>query len=211
MTVRFSSRFAILALALTAAASVQAQSGLKVAILDPDLIVVRLPEYRMVQAQVQQLEGQIGAQLQAKQDSAITFQNDLRAMTDSPVVDAQARAATRQTLERLLGELEVGESQGLRLLADAEFQMLQPLLARISQAVEEVVEEESIDLVFAPRANNAPVLLYAGESIIDLTVPVLEKLGFQIDAEGNVTPPESTPGLELAQPAQGATPPAGGN
>ena len=211
MTVRFSSRFAILALALTAAASVQAQSGLKVAILDPDLIVVRLPEYRMVQAQVQQLEGQIGAQLQAKQDSAITFQNDLRAMTDSPVVDAQARAATRQTLERLLGELEVGESQGLRLLADAEFQMLQPLLARISQAVEEVVEEESIDLVFAPRANNAPVLLYAGESIIDLTVPVLEKLGFQIDAEGNVTPPESTPGLELAQPAQGATPSAGGN
>lgn len=186
MTLRFLRRLALAALGalvLAPAALAQAPGPLKIAVIDPELIVPRLPEYATVQEQVRSIETQIGLQLKAKQDSATVIQQELRAMADSPVVDPAARQASLATLQRLLGELQTGEQQGLQILAREEYRALQPLLGKVSVAIETVSARDNIDIVFTPFSNNAPIMLYASDRVIDITVPVLNELGVSITEE----------------------------
>ncbi|OZC02940.1 OmpH family outer membrane protein [Rubricoccus marinus] len=189
-------RLPLFLLALLAASGVAQAQNLKVGVLDPDLIVVRMPEYEQVRGQIAQLEAQIGATLQAKQDSAVAINNELRAMADSPVVSAGAREEKQANLQRLVGELQNGEEQGLRYLSDQEVRLLQPALIRLNTAIQELAEEMGIDLVMTPVANNAPVLLYANfdsDRVVDMTMPLFAKLGIEIPEEGEAAVEMSTP------------------
>ncbi len=195
-------RFSLFLLALVAASAAPQAQGLKIGVLDPDLIVVRMPEYAQVRTQIAQLEAQIGATLQAKQDSAVALNTELRTMADSPVVSAGAREEKAARLQRLVGELQNGEEQGLRYLSDQEVRLLQPALIRLNSGIQELAEEMGIDLVMTPVANNAPVLLYANfdsDRVVDMTLALFQKLGIEI--------PEGGEGVELSAPP----PPAPGN
>ncbi|HIG74155.1 MAG TPA: OmpH family outer membrane protein [Bacteroidetes bacterium] len=186
-------RFLFLALLALGAAQAEAQS-LKVGVIDPDLIVTRMPEYAQVQGEINQLEAQIGATLQAKQDSARAINNELVALADSPLVTDEARQEKESELRRLVTEMQQGEEQGLRLLSNEEVRLLRPALIRLNTAISEAAEEAGIDLVMTPVANNAPLLIYANfdsENVVDLTQPVLDKLGIVIEAPAEGTAPQN--------------------
>lgn len=179
-------RFSFFLLALVAASGAVEAQNLKVGVLDPDLIVVRMPEYAVVRGQIQDFETQIGATLQAKQDSATAINNELVALGDSPIADPAVVDAKRNELRRLIGELQNGEENALQYLSQQEIRLLQPALIRLNRAIQELSEEMGIDLVLTPVANNAPVLLYANfdsDNVMDMTMPLLDKLGIEISDE----------------------------
>lgn len=184
-------RFLFLALLVMGAVPAGAQS-LKVGVIDPDLIVPQMPEYVQVRGEIDQLEAQIGATLQAKQDSALAINNELAALANSSVVSAGAREQKQAELRRLVNEVQQGEEQGLRYLSNEEVRRLRPALIRLNRAIQEVAEEMNIDLVMTPVANNAPILIYANfdnGNVVDLTQPVLDRLGIEIQEEAEPTTP----------------------
>ena len=196
------SRFSLLALLLFGASGAAEAQSLKVGVLDPDLIVVRMPEYAQVRQEIAQLEAQIGATLQAKQDSAVALNEELAALGNSPLVSAEARTQKQTTLQRLVRELQSGEEQGLRLLSNEEIRRLQPALQRLNTAIQELAAEMQIDLVMAPTANNAPILLYANfdsDRVVDMTMPLLDKLGIDVSDE-DAAEMQASPEAPLAPP-----------
>ena len=199
--------FLLLALLFLGSASETQAQNLKVGVLDPDLIVVRMPEYAQVRTQVAQLEAQIGATLQAKQDSAVAINNELAALGDSPLAASGVKEQKQADLRRLVNELQNGEEQGLRLLSNEEIRLLQPALIRLNRAIQELAQEMEIDLVMTPVANNAPVLLYANFDsgrVVDMTMPLLEKLGIEVTEEAAAS-------VELSPDAPITPPSTGGN
>ena len=133
-------RFFLLALLALGAIQVDAQS-LKIGVVDPDLIVPQMPEYAAVRGEIDQLEAQIGATLQAKQDSALAINNELAALADSPLVTASARQEKQTQLRRLINEVQQGEEQGLLFLSNEEVRRLRPALIRLNNAISEAAEE----------------------------------------------------------------------
>ena len=189
MTV-FSRLFLVAVLALGATT---AHAQMKVGVVDPDLIVPQMPEYAQVQTDIQQLEAQIGATLQAKQDSAVALNNELVALANNATANAEIRQQKQAEFLRLRAELQQGEEQGLRYLSNEEVVRLRPALIRLNRAIQDVAKEMNIDLVMTPVANNAPVLIYANfesDRVFDLTRPVLEKLGIEITEEMEGMEPE---------------------
>ncbi|WP_412067431.1 OmpH family outer membrane protein [Rubrivirga sp. IMCC43871] len=196
MTLRLS-LLAVLAVALAPAALAQ---PMKVGFVDTDQIVIRMPAFADVQAQLQQQQQAVGARVRVLQDSLQTvFQAELadyQQFASTPLATDAARAEREQALLVLRNDIEQAEVQGLQYLSYAEARLLQPVLNQIDQAIAAEAEAGGYDLVLPTVANNAPVFLYRSEKIVDLTPGIMGRLGID---------PNSPP---LGQPqAQQAVPP----
>ncbi len=194
MTLRLS-LLAVLAVALAPAALAQ---PMKVGFVDTDQIVIRMPAFADVQAQLQQQQAAVSARVRVLQDSLQTvFQAELadyQQFAATPLATDEARAEREQELLALRNDIEQAEVQGLQYLSYAEARLLQPVLNQIDQAISAEAEAGGYDLVLPTVANNAPVFLYRSERIVDL---IMGRLGID---------PNSPP---LGQPQAQPTAPPG--
>ncbi len=185
-------RFVLFAPALLIAAAAFAPSAgaqaARFGYLDPDIIIVRMPEYSGVQSQLQARQREIAAELQSREDSIRTEIESLRALSQSSVTTPQARQDREQGVMRMQADYEQRQQAGLQELGRREAELLQPVLERLQTAIDEVAAEQNLAMVFAARANNAPVLLYASDAAVNLTEPVMTRLGLSMD-----TPPAGAP------------------
>lgn len=197
MTLRFS-LLAVLAVALAPAALAQ---PMKVGFVDTDQIVIRMPAFADVQAQLQQQQAAVGARVRVLQDSLQTvFQAELadyQEYANSPLATDAARAEREQALLVLRNDIEQAEVQGLQYLSYAEARLLQPVLNEIDSAIAAEAEAGGFDLVLPTVANNAPVFLYRSENVVDLTPGIMGRLGID---------PNSAP---IGQPQAAPTAPVG--
>jgi outer membrane protein len=174
--------FCLLAAVLLSAAGSVAQ-GVRVGYLDPDLIVVQMPEYAAVRDSLEAREREISADLQTRQESIRSKFQELQELQGSPVLTAEAQQEREQEILRLQAEFEQTQQQGLQDLGRREARLLQPLLERLQDAIDEVSSELGLTMVFAARANNAPVILYASDDAVNLTEPVMDNLGIEARAD----------------------------
>lgn len=158
----------------------------KLGYLDPDIIVVRMPEYAQVRDTLQMEEQQISADLQAREDTLRTKFQELQSMADSPLMTPEARNTREQEILQMQADLEQRQQFGMQYLSRREAQMLQPLLLRLQGAIDAVSAQQGLLMVFSARANNAPVILYADESTVNITEPVMRQLGLEIPANTDV-------------------------
>jgi len=158
--------------------------------LDPDIIIVRMPEYSGVQSQLQERQRAIAAELQSREDSIRTEIEALRALGQSAVASQAARQEREQGVMRMQAEYEQRQQSGLQELGRREAELLQPVLERLQTAIDEVAAQQNLTMVFAARANNAPVLLYASDAAVNLTEPVMSRLGLSMDTPA-ATPPDN--------------------
>lgn len=197
MTLRLS-LLAVLAVALAPAALAQ---PMKVGFVDTDQIVIRMPAFADVQAQLQQQQAAVSARVRVLQDSLQTvFQAELadyQQFAATPLATDEARAEREQELLALRNDIEQAEVQGLQYLSYAEARLLQPVLNQIDQAISAEAEAGGYDLVLPTVANNAPVFLYRSERLVDLTPGIMGRLGID---------PNSPP---LGQPQAQPTAPPG--
>ena len=71
------------------------------------------------------------------------------------------------------------------ILSRREARLIQPLLARLQDAIDEVSAERGLAMVFAARANNAPIILYASDDAENITRPVMTALGLELPPESD--------------------------
>ena len=196
-----------LALVFLVPAAAQAQGAFKVGYIDADQVVVRTPEYAQGQQQLAREQQSVGTRVRFLQDSLNTVLQtklaDYETFRNSAVATADARRTRETELLQLQGAIEQAEQQGLQFLAYREAQLAQPALNRVDGAIRAEAAAQSIDLVMPNTANNAPVVLYASERVIDITEAVARRLGVDL----TVPPPgqPSAPGATGAAP----TPPSG--
>jgi outer membrane protein len=186
LALRFAPALLLAAVALAPAAGAQTA---RFGYLDPDIIIVRMPEYAGVQSQLQARQREIASELQAREDSIRTEIESLRAMSQSSVTTPQARQEREQGVMRMQAEYEQRQQSGLQELGRREAELLQPVLERLQTAIDEVAAQQGLTMVFAARANNAPVLLYASDAAVNLTEPVMSRLGLSMDTPAAGEPP----------------------
>jgi outer membrane protein len=174
----------LLAVVLLPLAGADAQT-VRVGYLDPDVIIVQMPEYADVRDSLQAREREIAAELQQQQETLQQKFQELQEMQDSPVLTAEARQEREQEIMQLQAELEQGQQRGLQDLSRREARLLQPLLERLQDAIDAVSAELDLTMVFAARANNAPVILYASDDAVNITEEVMENLGLEVQADAS--------------------------
>ncbi len=162
----------------------QAQS-VRVGYLDPDIIIIQMPEYSLMRDSLQAEERAIAGQLQAREDVIRTKFEELQQFAQSAVASAEAQQTRENEILRLQRELEQAESQGRNQLGQREARMLEPLLMRLQRAIDAVSDEMGLTIVFSARANNAPVILYASDDALNITEPVLNNLGLEMPSDGS--------------------------
>ena len=176
---------AVLAIgALSAPAGAQA---FKVGYVDTDQIVIRMPAFADVQAQLQQQQQAVGQRVRFVQDSLgqvlQTKVADYETFAQSAVATDAARRERQVELVQLQGSIERTEAEGLQYLSYVEARLLQPVLTQVDEAITAEAEASGYDLVLPTVANNAPVFLYRSGRVEDLTVAVMERLGIDPDSQ----------------------------
>ena len=176
---------AVLAIgALSAPAGAQA---VKVGYVDTDQIVIRMPAFADVEAQLQQQQQAVGQRVRFVQDSLgqvlQTKVADYETFAQSAVATDAARRERQVELVQLQGSIERTEAEGLQYLSYVEARLLQPVLTQVDEAITAEAEASGYDLVLPTVANNAPVFLYRSGRVEDLTVAVMERLGIDPDSQ----------------------------
>ena len=190
------------ALALVLPAAAQAQGVFKVGFVDSDQVVTRTPEFAQAQQRLGQEQQTVGTRVRFVQDSLNTILQtqlaDYESFRNSALATPEARREREATLLQLNGQIEQAEQQGLQYLSYAEARLLQPVLDRVDGAIRAEAEAQRVDLVLPTTANNAPVILYQSERVVDMTDAVMRRLGIDPNA-----PPPTPPGAPGALPASG--------
>ncbi|MDX1438363.1 MAG: OmpH family outer membrane protein [Rubricoccaceae bacterium] len=156
--------------------------------LDPDIIIVQMPEYAVIRDSLQAREAEIAGELQADEDVIRQKFDELQQLMSSSVASVEAQQEREQEILQLQSSLEQKEMAGRRELARTEAGMLEPLLMRLQDAIDTVSAEEGLTMVFSARANNAPVILYASSDAVNITEEVMTELGIEMEQ------PEQQPG-----------------
>ena len=169
----------------------QAQS-VRIGYLDPDIIIVQMPEYALMRDSLQLRDEVISGDLQAREDILRAKFEELQQFAQSAVASAEAQQDRENEILSLQRNLEQAEAQGRAELAQRESQMLQPMLMRLQEAIDAIAGEMNLIMVFSARANNAPVILFASDEAFNITNPVMAELGLDIG------PPSTPPPVNAA-------------
>lgn len=192
---------ALAVLALVPAGQAQ---DFKVGFVDTDQIVIRMPEFGQVQTQLEQQQRAVGARVRTVQDSLggvlETRIAEYQTFDQSALATDDARRERQTEIYQLQAAREQAEAEGLQYLSYVEARLLQPILTRVDEAIQAELREGGYDLILPTVANNAPVFLAHSDRVVDLTVPIMTRLGVDPNA-----PPV---GQQPSGAAGGAPPPA---
>lgn len=179
----------------------EAQS-VKIGYTDPNMIVAQMPEYEEILSQMQSMyqggQQEYQQMVQEYQQKLEDYQKKQSLMSE------ETRQKREQELQQLQQKIQQFLSQKQQEMGQKEAELMQPLLEKVDGAIQEVAAEENIDLVLSTQAANSSVVLYASENTVDITQPVMLKLGLDPQANQSVDP-GATPPADAA-PNQGTPP-----
>ena len=165
---------------LTLALCIPAQAQQRIAFIDSDEILNRIPEYATIQQQIDRLAAEWEEELEEKRGSV-----------DEMFQEYQSRELLytneerRKKREEIMREEEEIERLRMRYfgpegeLFTEQDKLMRPLQERILEAVEEVATSEGYDYVFDRSGDY--LFLYAREQN-DIGEKVLEELGIESDS-----------------------------
>lgn len=197
------------ALVLVLAAGAQAQAP-KIGYVDTDQVVIRMPEFAAVQTQLRGQQQAVGERVRVVQDSLGAVLRErveaYQAFDQSALATDDARRERQTEILQLQARAEQVEAEGYQYLSYTEARLLQPVLARVDEAISAEARAQSVDLVLPTVANNAPVFVYASDRIVNLTEAVMRRLGIDPSAPAPSQGPRPPAGTQL--PSGGTPPPA---
>lgn len=167
----------ILMLLLVFGLAVNAQTG-KNGYTNGDLLLASMPEYEEVLKQLQSQRQTLEQNVQNKQveinDKLTAYQQQRSLMT------AEAKAQKEQELTQLQQQYEQMVVKYDQELKQKEVQLLNPLLEKVNNAINQVAKAKSLHAVWKSDA-----LLYADQvNYIDITKDVATILGIQFPEGG---------------------------
>lgn len=163
---------------LMAASSARAQAP-SVGYLDPDPFIPSMPEYPAIQKELRELQASNQNALQAKADE---FQAKLAEYQSQEAgLTVEDRAARQQELQKLQSELQAFAQEKERELGAKQSELMDPVLVKVQEAIDQVAAEKSLDMVL-----RLPALLYAKQGkVVNITLDVARKLGLPISSEAS--------------------------
>jgi outer membrane protein len=174
MLKRISTVVALLLLAAPALFSTVSAQSLNVGYTDHEVIIFNLPEYQQVQQQLQQeyqgSQQEIQKLYQGYQESVSQYQRQQSLMT------AEKRTEREQELIQEQQQIQQQAQVKDQELGQRETELMQPLLEKVQNAIDDVAQREGLDLVL-----RSPLVLYVNEETIqDITMAVAVELGLDV-------------------------------
>ena len=174
--------FAIVFGVVTVVANAQT-APLKIGYADVEYIFGQMPEAKLIDSQLQTLQGQLKKQYDTK---VAEFQKKLQ---EYQAYGATVPDAVKQNSERELQQLQQNiqklEQDSQADLQKKQASLLDPVYTKISKAIEEVAKENAFSLVLSTEINGLDIILF-GDEKLDVSDLVLKKMGV------TPTPPTTT-------------------
>lgn len=166
---RIATAFLVVALALTAAAEVDAQA--KIGYIDADAITSAYKSFQDAQKEAQRYEEELTKEFNKSQNELARLKENFE--RQSLLMSEQRKKEEQQNIERKQMELqkflEDVSGQGGKLQRKTQ-ELLQPIILRVNEAIAAVAKDKGYDFVL-----NTAAIAYANEDL-DLTQSVLEEL-----------------------------------
>jgi outer membrane protein len=170
--------FLLLAL-LAIAAPTFAQTPLKVGFIDPQEVLVRMPEYAAADQALRNFA-------ERKREEFARLQADFEKRVNEyeqkiPVLSADAKAKEEEQIEGLRQTLVNFQTKYQEDLMKEQQTRMSPLIDKIKEAIKEVANANGFTYVINPRTSSGDlILLYVSDEAgkdLNLTKPVIDKLG----------------------------------
>ncbi|NKB69963.1 MAG: hypothetical protein GKR89_23055 [Candidatus Latescibacteria bacterium] len=168
-----------LVLVLTAGFLLQAgavQAELKVGYINSELIKEKLPEFKDIRRQLDQLRQQYEREASERESKLIKFQDDLR--KQELLMSEARKAEMRAQLEEQIRQLQEFVQQKLGSegeLMRKNIELSSPVLEKINAALEEMAKDDGYDFIFDVAA---AAIVYSPERY-DVTEDLLKRLADQ--------------------------------
>lgn len=175
----------LLFIAFAVSAVAQTQPAVqKIGYADWDYIFSQMPEYKQIDSQLKTHGDQLQAQLKAKYaeyESKVKTYQALPATTPDAI-----RKDKEGELQQLQENIQKFQQDAQTSLQQKQNQLMEPVFAKVSKAIEEVAKENGYSFIINPQlVGGGDVLLYNDEKY-DISSMVLKKMG--ITATVTTTP-----------------------
>ncbi len=156
-------------LMLSAAASVFAQEGLKIAYVNSDSVVRSLPEFKTKSKELESYGKQLQAQLQSKSKEYETKLAELKANYNTWIPDViEDKTLELQQLEASIQQFTQKSQQNLQ---KKEQDAMGPIYEKVQEGIEAVAKEQDLDFVVQQQ------LFIFAKPQFDITTAVITKVG----------------------------------
>jgi outer membrane protein len=181
----------LIVLAATAFAANAQTEAAKIGYADVEYIFTQLPDAKRIETELQSLQNQLKAQIEAKgqefQKKLADYNANVNTMLDA------VRANTERELQQLQQNLEKLQQDAQTNLQTKHTALFTPVQEKVGKAIEDVAKENGFMLILSSQINGIDVVLF-GDQKIDVSDLVLKKLG--------VTPKPATTPATQNQPKQ---------
>lgn len=152
--------------------------ALKIGYANPERIVNELPEFKKVQTDLQKMIQDKEAEISVKRDSlASTFQ---RYQSIAPTLSQQQNEAEQTKLQAKNDELQELSNTVRIEVQRKQAELLQPLYAKVQEAISAVAKEANLDFVFNRNTSQGDAIILfvdeAQQTKLDITDKVIAKL-----------------------------------
>ncbi len=164
-----------------------AAQDLKVGYTDHEVIIVNLPKYKTVQAQLQRElaagQEEIQGMMANYQEKVATYQKQ------QALLSADKRQEREQELGQLQQTIQETAQTKEQNLGKREADLMAPLFESVNEAINAVAKEKNLDLVLRAQVGpSQPLLLYVNEDrITNITEDVARRLGIDVDSASAAT------------------------
>lgn len=172
-----STLFGLLLALITISGNTEAQD-LKIGYVDPQEILVKMPEYAAVERRLQNFAERKRDEFSKLQGEFEKRANDFQ--QKSSVLSIEARNTEGRALEGIRDRLENFQSQYQEDLMKEQQTQLTPLFEKIDKGIADVANEMGITFVLNPRTSNGDIILLyvsdAARETLNITRNVIIKL-----------------------------------
>ena len=176
--------FAVVLLAFAAAgwSTTARAQALEIGFTDHEIVLINMPQYQVVQ---QQLQTEFDANQEALQALYTDYQDKLeRYQRQQSLLSEDRRQEREQELLQLQQQIQQDAQDQDQQLAVRQAELMQPLLEQIQDAINEVAAANGLDIVLRTRVGTEPLLLFVNpETVRDITLDVARTLGLDVDGE----------------------------
>ncbi len=164
---------------VTTSAQAQATEEMKIGYVNPQAILVNMPEFAAVEKRLENFSIKEASELrqkeQAFQTEVVNYQQKMG------VISAEAQAQEQERLGQMQNELLQASNEAERAVQAKEQELIAPLLSQIATAINVVAERMELTYVLNTTTSTGDmVILYVAEdyaSRYNITQSVMEELG----------------------------------
>jgi outer membrane protein len=156
---------------------------IKIGYADAELVLVNLPEYKTNAERVQR---QIVSSQKELEALSGELQGDMQKFEkQAPILSPEKLAERQQELQQRYLALQQQGASKEQELAEFEAGLMNPLIEKVGNAVNEVAASKGLDVVF-----KSPGLLYVNAATVeDITADVARSLGIQVSETDEAASP----------------------